>query len=264
MYFESKSVRACWLALFLLFVLVISENGFCQPSATQIMEQVYHRDDGDDSKAVSEMILEDKNGDRRIRELIVYTKDFPGDVIKSLTRFTSPADIAGTGFLNWDNKDKQDDQFLYLPALKRVRRIVTTQKHLRFVNSDFTYEDMERREVDRDTHQLLGTTQYKDLDCYLIRSIPKEMTNTQYGYFKSWIAKNLNIIVKTEFYDKNQDHYKTYTALALKKIDHIWTITHALLEDHKRNHKTILKLKGIEYNINLSDSYFTKNFLGSY
>jgi hypothetical protein len=239
----------------------VPANAFCLPTGAEIMERVYNRDDGDDSKAVYDMVLEDKGGDRRVRKMIVYTKDY-GKLVKSVTRFTSPADIAGTGFLNWDNSKGEDDQFLYLPALKRVRRVVSTQKHLRFVNTDFTNEDMERREVERDEHHLIGAGEYNTLKCYVIKS--KKHTRSQYGYFKSWIAEDLDLAVKVEFYDKKLRHIKTFEAQALKKIDNIWTISQSIMVDHRRKHKTMMTLKNITYNGGLPDNYFTKNFLRSH
>jgi hypothetical protein len=227
------------------------------------MERAYNREDGDDSEAVYDMILEDKSGDRRVRKMIVYTKDY-GTLVKSVIRFTSPADIAGTGFLNSDNSEGEDDQFLYLPALKRVRRIVSTQKHLRFVNTDFTNEDLERREVERDDHLLIGAGEYKTLKCYVIKSTPKKHTRSQYGYFKSWVAEDLDLVVKVEFYDKKLRHIKTFEARALKKIDDIWTISKSIMVDHRKKHKTMMTLKSITYNGGIPDNYFSANFLRSY
>ena len=101
----------------------------------QIAKKVYDRDDGKDSYAKVKMLLIDKNDRKRLRTLITASKDY-GSVSKSLTRFYTPADIDGTAFLTWENKDGDDDQFLYLPALRRVRRVVSAQKKNRFVNTN--------------------------------------------------------------------------------------------------------------------------------
>jgi len=227
------------------------------------MSRVYDRDDGSDSEATYEMVLEDRNGNQRTRGMTLYRKDF-GEKKKSVTRFTSPADIAGTAFLNWDNIGTSDDQFLYLPALKRVRRVVSTQKHLRFVNTDFTHEDMERREVDLDDHLLLGTEELSGQTCHVIKSTPLEEETSQYGYYKSWIAKDLDMPVKVEFYDRKLRHAKTFEVHSVKKINDIWTVQKSTMTDHERKHRTTLVLKSIRYNGNLPDSYFTKAFLQSY
>ena len=254
--------------IFLLITsLVFSSNVAGKISGKQIMQKAYDRNDGDNSKTISEMILQDAKGHKRIRKVTGYTKDF-GTRIKTLTRFTSPADIAGTGFLNWDNQDKADDQFLYLPAMKRVRRIVSTQKHNRFVNTDMTYEDMERREVNRDHHQFLGTVkskQHKNITLYVVKSTSKKGVDSQYGYIKCWVAKELDyLVLKIHFYNKKGKHIKTMNVSSLKKVDNIWTAMKISLVDYRRKHKTIVSIKQIEYNRGIPNSYFTKNALKSY
>jgi hypothetical protein len=252
-----------FLGLLLPLSLIIPLHASGTTTGAEVMERVFDRYDGEDSEAVYAMTLEAEGGDRRIRDMIMYRKDV-GDLEKRLIRFTSPADIAGTGFLNWDNIGREDDQFLYLPALKRVRRIVSSQKHRRFVNTDFTNEDMERREVARDDHDLLGTEEYNGLRCYVVKSTPKEKGNSQYGYVKSWLAEDLDIAVKMEFFDKKLNHRKTFEVMSLKKIDTIWTVVKSSMVDHDRKHRTTLELKSIGYNVGIPDSYFTKHFLQSY
>ncbi|MFC1657377.1 outer membrane lipoprotein-sorting protein [Candidatus Moduliflexota bacterium] len=249
--------------LFIILILSFPLQGFCADPGTEIIQKVYDRYEGDDSEATYMMTLENEGGDRRIREMTIFRKDF-GDLEKRLIRFSSPAEIAGTGFLNWDNIGKGDDQFLYLPALKRVRRVVSTQKHLRFVNTDFTNEDMERREVELDDHELLDSEDYRGLKCHIIRSTPRESTNSQYGHTMSWVAKDIDLPVKVEYYDRKGNHVKTYEAQALKKIDGIWTGTKTVMTDNERKHRTTLELKSIQYNKGLPDNYFTKAFLSSY
>lgn len=121
----------------------------------QIAKKVLDRNEGQDASSKIRMLLIDKGGRKRFRSLITVVKQY-GDVSKSYIRFTSPADIDGTAFLTWENKDRDDDQFLYLPALQRVRRIVSSQKSNRFVNTDYTYEDLQSRKVEQDTHTILG------------------------------------------------------------------------------------------------------------
>ena len=120
----------------------------------QIARKVIDRDDGQDSTAKIRMLLINKKGGKRFRGLISVVKKY-GDVSKIYMRFESPADIKGTAFLTWENKDGDDDQFLYLPALRRERRIVSSQKSNSFVNTDYTYEDLQSREVEQDDHRVL-------------------------------------------------------------------------------------------------------------
>src|SRR5262249_1349621 len=125
-----------------------------------LAQKVYARDTGKDSYAKTEMLLLSKQGNERTRTMLVAAKVY-GKVSKRYIRFTEPASIAGVGFLAWENEDRADDQFLYLPELGRVRRIVSTQKDRSFVNSDFTYEDLEKRKPDKDTHTIVRSERYE-------------------------------------------------------------------------------------------------------
>ena len=145
-----------------------------------VARRVYDRDDGRDSYAKVMMLLIDKRGKKRLRTLITAVKDY-GPVSKSFTRFYTPASIDGTAFLTWENEGDDNDQFLYLPSLRRVRRVVSSQKSNRFVNTDFTYEDLERRKVGSDTHRILKTETYDGHACWVLESVPKEKSSSQYG-----------------------------------------------------------------------------------
>jgi hypothetical protein len=240
---------------------------FVHPSASlavmdalTLAKKVYERDDGADSSAEMEMILIDKRGNERLRSLVTANKDF-GTLTKRYTRFTSPASIDGTGFLSWEKEDGDDDQFLYLPALRRVRRIVAKQKTNRFVNSDYTYEDQQRRKVDMDDHKILGSETYEGYECWILESIPKETSNSQYGKRVSWIAKDIYVTLKTEFYDKKNRLTKVYTVRELKNIDGIWTNMRYEMHDLERKHRTLMKTFAIQYNRGIPDQIFARQYL---
>lgn len=224
----------------------------------------FNRDDGRTMQGQGMMTLVDSKGKKKILKFLMYSKDF-GQRTKTLTRFTAPSDIAGTSFLNWDN-DGADDQFLYLPALKRVRRIVSTQKDGQFVNSDITYEDLERREVNLDSHQLLQTVSNKKYKIiYVLKSVPKDPKKSQYSYRKSWVVKELDYLpIRGEFYDKRKKMVKTFEAKNIQKIDGVWTVTKSLFYDLKRKHQTLLVMDELKYNRPISNAYFTKTALESY
>src|SRR4030043_896397 len=229
-------------------------------TGTDVAQKVFDRDHGKDSYAKTEMTLIDKKGNTRVREMISQRKKF-GELEKSLIRFTSPADIEGTGFLSWENKDRDDDQFLYLPALRRVRRIVTSQKDMGFVNTDFTYEDLQRRKVENDQHRLLGEGKIKDWQCWILESIPKKESDSQYGKFVSWVVKEIYVPIKVEFYDKKGQMAKRYVVEKLQKIDGIWTEMELVMHDLKNNHETKLKVKETRYNKGISGQVFTTKYL---
>lgn len=226
----------------------------------QVAQKVYDRDDGKDSYAKVKMLLIDKKGRKRLRTLISAVKDY-GNVSKSLTRFYTPADIDGTAFLTWENDDVDADQFLYLPALRRVRRVVSTQKKNRFVNTNFTYEDLERRKVEKDTHQILKTETYDGHACWVLESIPKKDANSQYGKRVSWVAQDLYIPLKVEFYDKRGRLMKRLLNRKLKKVEGIWTVMDTEMQDLKRKSRTLMRISEIKYNRGIPDRVFTKEYM---
>ncbi len=234
------------------------------PTGAAIAQHAYDRDDGKTFQAQGTMTLVDRHGKEKTRTYTSYSKDY-GQRIKTLIRFSAPADIAGTSFLSWDNEGT-DDQFIYLPALKRVRRIVTTQKDGQFVNSDITYEDMERREVNLDRHELLSTVSFKGHPVvYILKSTPKKPQDSQYRYRKSWLAKDLDYLaLKGEFYDKHGKLVKTFEANRIEKINGIWTVMKMTFHDLKRHHQTVVSLSKVSYNKPLANAYFTKTALESY
>ena len=226
----------------------------------ELAQLVYDRDIGDDSCAHSAMGLISRSGKKRIRHFIIYQKD-DGKLLKQLIRFTSPADIEGTGFLSFEREDKETEQFLYLPALRRTRRIVSSQKDHRFVNTDFTYEDMERRQVEDYTHTISGEEKKLGRDCWILESRPKAKAQSQYSLVKSWVAKEIYVPLFVEYYSKKGKLIKEYSVAKLEKIQGIWTEIEVVMTDLEREYRTLIKVKDIKYNSNLPDDTFTRRNL---
>jgi outer membrane lipoprotein-sorting protein len=225
-----------------------------------LAQQVYDRDDGRDSYATVRMLLLDKRGNKRFRTLISATKEY-GNTEKSFIRFTSPADIEGTSFLTWENEDRENDQFLYLPALNRVRRIVSTQKSSRFVNTDYTYEDMERRRPDMNTHTILREEVKNGHGCWVLESVPKDPKTSQYAKIISWIAKEQLLPVRTEYYNIRGKLLKEFTASKIEQVDGIWAITESEMYDLKKKHHTYMKTLEIAFNKDIPDRVFTQAYM---
>lgn len=222
--------------------------------------KVHDRENGDDATSEGFMILVDKKDRKRVRELTTYSKD-NGDLIRQIIRFRSPADIEGTGFLSAETASGETEQFLYLPALRRTRRIVSSQKSQSFVNSDFTYEDMERRPVDNFTHALAGVEKVGNVDCDILESRPKDGVESEYSLVKSRVARDIYVPLLVDYFDKKGRHIKTYRVLRLENIQGIWTETEFVMEDLEKKHKTIMKIEKIEYNTGLSEDLFSQQNL---
>ena len=229
------------------------------PSAQKIMEKVYYRDDGQDSEALMTMVLIDKHGIERRRRLRVYRRDF-GPLSRSLLEFLAPPDIAGTRFLSIENPNKDDTQYLYLPALGRARRIVSSQKKMRFVNTDFTYEDMQRRPPSKDTHRLLAETSWMGYAVYQVESLPLPKTS-QYGKRVHWVDKASWVIVGTDFFDKKGNKVKEFRVTRLQSVQGVWTAMETTMRDLKARHQTRLVIEKVQYNQGLPEDLFTKRYL---
>jgi len=241
-------------------VLCLSPMSARSMDGNTLAEKVLNRDDGKDSYAIVRMLLIDKGGNKRFRKLIAATKEF-GEVSKSFMRFTEPASIEGTAFLIWENQDRDDDQFLYLPALRRVRRIVSNQKDSRFVNTDYTYEDMQTRKIEKDHHKILGTVTVEGYDCWILESTPKDPETSQYGKWVSWIIKPLFLPLKTEYYNKRGRVEKILFANDIQKVDGIATVMDSEMRNLRRRHRTFMKTDTIRYNTGVPDRIFTRRYL---
>ena len=244
-----------------LFLLTSTSYAALPLTPTQIAQRTYDRYLGDDMQMHGTMELISKSGHVRSREFISLRKDDNAER-KQLIRFTAPADINGTAFLTLEkNGSSNTEQHLYLPALKRTRRIVTSQKARSFVNSDFTYEDMQRHPVEEWDYALDGTETIAGHVCYILISTPKPGTDSKYGKLVSWIEKENFIPLKTYFFDNKEQHGKSYVVNSFKVIDNIATETEVLMEDLLSGHKTRLKTLEIKYNSGLKDSLFTTRAL---
>ncbi|OGP63475.1 MAG: hypothetical protein A2V65_11515 [Deltaproteobacteria bacterium RBG_13_49_15] len=231
-----------------------------QITGRELAQKVYSRENGDDAVAQMHMILIDESGKERVREFTAYRKDFVA-LSRQVLRFTAPSDIQGTAFLSIEKTGGETEQFLFLPSLRRSRRIVSSQKSHRFVNSDFSYEDMERRPVDSFDHRIAGEEKIDSVECLILESTPKNKANSQYSLIKSWIAKDTDIPLKADHFDEKKELLKTYRVLEVKPFQNIKTETYLVMEDAKRRTKTVLTLVKISYNTGIKDDIFTQTKL---
>ena len=227
----------------------------------EIVKRAYNLPSGDDQTSQLTMTLVNKSGQTRVRKIQQYTKDF-GDVEKSIMFFISPADVKNTSFMNWsyDDENKDDDQWIYLPAIKKVKRISSDSKSDYFMGSDFTYDDLGDRKLDADVHKLLRTEKVNGVDCYVVESVSKD---EDYMYSKTitWIRKDNFVGVKKEFYDEDGELLKILTIKKVEKISGFWIITHSEMNNIQKNHKTIIQLSNIKINTGVPASKFTERMM---
>ena len=230
-------------------------------TGTEIMQKVHDRENGKTSIIESKMILINERGQTKERVVRAVGKEY-GDLSKSMIRFLSPADVKGTGFLIWENADRDDDQFLYLPALKQdPRRIASSEKSGRFMGTEFTYEDLENRKVEKDDHNLLREEKIDGKQVYVVESVPKKGSGSQYGKLISWVRPDIWMPVKIEFYDENGVLLKVLTVKKIEQTQGIWTAMESLMENFQDKKKTQLILTSVQYNVDIPDDYFTERYL---
>lgn len=248
--------RYIFICLFLSF-LFATPGLASQLLPDEVAWHVYHREVGGDMQMVGSMELVSARGQKRLREYMSLRLD-QQDGRKVMIRFTAPADIAGTSFLVLETDGSQNtEQHLYLPALKRTRRIVTSQQGRSFVNSDFTYEDMQRQPLKNWKYQLDVPSEYLGRCCYVLISEPRPSTDTQYSRIISLIDVETFMPLKIDFYDDKNRYSKRYQVGKLAIIDGIVTEMEVTMEDILSGHSTNLVTKQVRYNRNLSESLFT-------
>ena len=224
-------------------------------SGREIMEKVNERDDGDRSISEMEMILIDKKGKKRVRKIKTYGRE-KGKDSQSLMFFLSPADVKNTGFLtfDYDESGKDDDQWLYLPALRKTKRIASGDKSGSFMGSDLNYSDMTSPDLDLYDYTLMKETEVKGTKVWQIKTVPKTKAEAE----KSGYSKSVVFILQDNFmmiravrwvYKKKRNKY--FDARKIEKIDGIWVSTelHVTTKSGKKTlHKTILKQNNIRFN----------------
>jgi len=253
--------------LFLLVTAAISPPftaTSAEPDGRWIMEQVDARDDGDNQISENIMILIDKKGHERRRKMKVFSKDQGRDT-RRLQFFMSPADVKGTGFLTYDyySGEKDDDQWLYLPDLRKTKRIATSDKSSSFMGSDFSYADMTRRVLDEWKYRLLKQDSVDGKKVWLVEAIPvsKDVEN-RYGYKKSivFVRQDIFMVIRAVHVLKEGNKIKYMETKQIDQIDGVRVATEIRMKTtrNKRTlHRTVLKWSNIRFNQDLDDSIFS-------
>jgi hypothetical protein len=233
-------------------------------SAREIMELVDARDDGDNGTQSMEMILIDKRGNQRERTIRSMSKDV-GEDAQSIMFFMSPADVKDTGFLTYDFDDdtKDDDQWLYLPALKKTKRIASSDKSGSFMGSDFSYADMTDRKLDYYDYTLMQETDVDGVKVWQIESVPNVETEIEEtGYTKSvlFVRQDNFVVIRSVNWVKKGGRLKYFEVRNLEQIDGIWVPTEMHMTTKKGKatlHKTVLKAHDVHFNQAIDDDMFT-------
>jgi len=243
-------------------------HGQSLPNADYIVKQTKDRDDGEFMSQDIKLELISKSGKTRTQETRVFRKYY-GDERRQAIFYTYPSNVAGTGFLVYDypDVDKDDDQWLYLPALRKTRRVSASNRGDYFLGTDLTYEDIKLgpKIGDEDyTHETVGSEMIDGHQCYIVESVPiDEKTAKELGYSKAraWVDAEIWIVRKGEFWDIAGNKLKTVYVEGVTEIQGIWSPGMFKVVNHKNGHKSNFIFSNIDYSTPVGDETFTEQAL---
>ncbi len=248
-------------------ILLSATPGFGQEDLTarEIMEKNDRQMNSRDEESRFTMKLINKQGKERKRTVFMYSKTDALNNNKTLIRFLAPADVKGVGLLAIEDGDRED-QWLYLPALKRVRRISSSEKSDSFMGSDFSYEDVEQNDLDNYAYTLLREEVFDDQSCYVIQSIPvneQTIKETAYSRTEVWIRQDNFIAARVDYFNHKGDHFKTMRSDNIRPIDGTdkWRAHLIDMRNVSTGHHTELHYDSIQIDRGLDDNLFTQRYL---
>jgi outer membrane lipoprotein-sorting protein len=234
-----------------------------QEKGLAIAVEADRRDTGfGDSKAEMKMILRNRHGEESVRDMRVKVLEVKDDGDKSIFVFDRPRDVKGTGLLSYSHKVGNDDQWLYLPALKRVKRISSANKSGSFMGSEFAYEDFASQEVEKYTYKYLRDEPCpgndKGLECFVIERFPVD-ENSGYTRQIAWMDKQEYRPQKIAFYDRKNALLKTLVFRGYRQyLDRYWRADELFMENHQTGKSTVLQWSDYRFRNGFDDNDFTR------
>ncbi len=255
----NKLKRITGIAILITIFTMSSTTIFAQSlTGRDIMQNVKDRPDGDTRYSEMTMKLINKRNKVRERKVKSYSMDIGVDK-KTIMFFLYPGDVKGTGFLTWDYDEvsKEDDKWLYLPAMKKTRRISgSSAKKDYFMGTDFTYDDMGSRSVDEDTHKLIREENIDGKKCWVVESTSKDKQDI-FSKKITWIIQDCLIASKVEYYDKLGKLHRELLLSEIKKTDGFWQAHKLHMTNVQNKHQTLILISNPKFNIDVSEEFFT-------
>lgn len=250
-----------WMLLFLLLPV----NVFAQTAEEKGLAIAIEADKRDagwgDQKARMKMILRNRHGEQSLRDIHNRTLEVKNDGDKAMSIFDSPRDIKGTAFLSYTHATKPDDQWLYLPALKRVKRISSANKSGPFMGSEFAYEDISSQEVEKYKYKYLKDEKIDGRDTFVVERFP-QYKNSGYKRQIAWVDKEMYQPLKIEFYDRKNSLLKTLTYHDYKQyLNQYWRPGRMEMVNHQTGKSTSLSWLDYKFRSGLTARDFDKNSL---
>ena len=254
--------KAIIIISILLFVSVLNQAQ--KLTGYEIMNKALNKSGWENMSARVEMILTNSAGKTRQRTIEMFSRKRTEAESDMLMRFVSPADVKGTSFLLIERENVEDLRYLYLPALRRVKRIASSGKGGNFMSSDFTYYDIGKPELNDWSYKLLGTGKVGGYACYKIECLPKNekiKDETGYGKIIRWIRKDIFVTIKSVYYDRGLAKRKILTVPGYNKFSGVWFQTDMVMRDIQNKHTSEIIFNDIQINTGIPAKFFTKRFL---
>ena len=245
-------------------------GAFCQTifaneykSGKELATAVYNRPDGDNSLSIGTMVLAEEGHEPRVRQMYTFNLDAADGNKFMMIRFKKPADITNTGLLTRDYEgDKETEQWVYLPAINKSRRISTKRRGGRFVGSDILYEDLRDRTVDMDKYKILRREKLNKMDAIVLESIPTDPDNSVYDKKITWVHPKTLLALKVDIYQNgSKDPVKRILAKQIEKKQGYWTVMKSVVRDLKSRHETHMQINRIKYDQVVPEDLFSLKYL---
>ncbi len=229
----------------------------------RIMEKVVKKTGWNDMEGEITMNITVR-GRTRTRKIKMYSRKRTEDESDMVMKFLYPPDVEGTGFLLVEHEKGEDERYLYLPALRRIKRIAASGKGGAFMGSDFSYYDIGKPKLKDWKYKNLGLVDFEGMKCYKIEALPaspKVEKDTGYKKIINWVDQEKWSIVHAEYYDRTGELWKILDVKEIKEISGVWFQTHLIMKNAQAGSISEMKFENLEVNKGLSPKLFTKRYL---
>ena len=244
--------------------LILATTGIFAQTAREISDKTIEAVDFEAMEMTLTLKIYDSKGRERIRQITTASKKF-GEINKTIMKFTAPADIKGTAILIFDNKSKDDDMWIYMPALDKTRRIVSSEKSKSFMSSEFTNADMSRPNMSDFNYTILSSETYNGYSCWIIETSCKdEDIEDENGYSRriAWIEKETYLCHKIEFYDLSGELHKIQFIEQYKEQSNDKHFAFYMeMENQQNGRKSVMTINEFQIGSTLTENIFTPAML---